>query len=349
MRKIYYALLLTTISYSLLAQDPYFSQYNFAAQQTSPAMTGLFEGDLRATVNFREQWTGLTDTRAYRTLAAGIDIRKPFLKRDYMSFGVNVLRDEAQGTSLVEQQAVLSYAYAKHLGGNPRRRTAQYLIVAAQGGIGQRNLERGNLWFSNQYDADSGTIDDSIDANENINAGRSDLYANANAGLMWYAVYARNRSLYLGGSIHHLTRPNVSLYEETTQTLPLRYSIQVGGELPLSRNLSLLPSLFSLHQGKAMTVIGGGSFRYNSRDFKEVALRMGLWGQVGNRLDSGLGLSALIVGAALEMTNVQFGLSYDITTSSIAQLNGGRGAFELSVTYIKASRGRRVPVSCPKF
>lgn len=347
--KIFYTLLLSFSFLVCQAQDPYFSQYNAASQQTNPVMTGLFEGEFRANINFREQWASVTDVRPYRTMAASFDMKKPFLKRDYMGFGLTVLRDEAQGTNLTQNRAHFSYAYAKHVGGSSRRRTDQYLIIAGQGGIGQNMIEGQNLWFSNQYDAELGAVNFGAASGETALTGNSNLYIDANAGLMWYGLFGKNRSLYFGASAHHLNSPNISFFDEKSSSLEIRYSIQAGGKLPLTKNLSLLPSIIGMRQGPSMTIIGGGSLRYNSRDWKEVALRIGAWGHVSNRLDQGMLFNAFILGAALEMTSLQIGLSYDLTTSQLAALNSGRGAFELSITYIKPSKDRRLRVNCPKF
>ena len=348
--RFFYTLLLFCCCFICEAQDPYFSQYYAASQQTNPVMTGLFEGDIRANINFREQWGSVTTAQPYRTIAAGFDMKKPFLKRDYMGFGITVLRDEALAelSSLTQNRAHISYAYAKHVGGNSRRNTDQYLIIGGQGGIGQ-NMLGSNLWFSNQFDSTTGAVDFSAASGETALAGTSDLYIDANAGLMWYGLFGKNRSLYFGAAAHHLNSPNITFFDAASSPLAIRYSVQAGGELPLNRNLSFIPSIIGMKQAASMTIMGGGSFRYNSHDLKEVALRMGAWGQASNRLENGVSINALILGAAIEMTALQIGLSYDLTTSQLAAINSGRGAFELSITYVKPSKGRRLKVNCPKF
>ncbi len=348
--KTYYILLTFLFCYSIAqAQDPYFSQYNAASQQTNPVMTGLFEGDFRANINYREQWGSVTETRPYRTMAAGFDVKKNILKRDYLGIGVTAMRDEAQAANLTQNRAHVSVAYAKHVGGSSRRRTDQYLIAAGQFGLGQNMLSAQNLWFSNQYDATAGVVNFAADSGEMMINNNSPLYMDANAGLMWYGLFGEARSLYFGASAHHLNTPNISFFEGTRATLDRRYSVQAGGELPISKNLSLLPSIVGMLQGSAMQIIGGGSFRYNSRDLKEIALRMGAWGHLSNKLESGMLMNAVILGAAIEMEQLQIGLSYDLTTSQLSQLNNGRGAFELAITYIKPTKGRRKKVNCPKF
>ncbi len=348
--KTHYIFLLLFLSYcTLQAQDPYFSQYNAASQQTNPAMTGLFEGDFRANINYREQWGSVTESRPYRTMAASFDVRKPFLKRDYIGIGITTMRDEAQAANLTQNRAHLSVSYAKQVGGSSRRRTEQYLIAAGQAGMGQNMLSAQNLWFSNQYDAMTGTVDYGANSGEPIINGNSDLYVDVNAGLMWYGLFGEGRSLYFGASAHHLNAPNITFYDDTKASLDRRYSLQVGGEVPLSKNLTLLPSLLGMLQGPSTTFIGGGSFRYNSRDLKEIALRMGAWGHISNKLESGMLMNAVILGAAIEMEQLQIGLSYDLTTSQLSQLNNGRGAFELAITYVKPTKGRRQKVNCPKL
>ena len=45
----------------------------------------------------------------------------------------------------------------------------------------------------------------------------TDIYLDFNAGLLWYALFADNQSLYFGGAIQHLNTPNISFLENVDE------------------------------------------------------------------------------------------------------------------------------------
>ena len=103
-----------------------------------------------------------------------------------------------------------------------------------------------------------------------------------------------------------------------------------------------------MKQGPAIETDLGMNIRYSNNDQNELALRAGVWGRVGNRLNKGFGMDALTFVAMLELERWMLGISYDVTVSQLTQANNSRGAFELSLTYFHPEH-RRSRVICPKF
>jgi len=123
----------------------------------------------------------------------------------------------------------------------------------------------------------------------------------------------------------------------------------MGGEAPLgSSGFSVLPALLIMSQGPAFSGMAGANIRYTQREWREVALRPGLWVHASNRLDK-TSTDAMIVSAILEMDRWQVGLSYDLTVTDLRDSNNGRGAFEVSMIYTQPGGGYRSRVECPKF
>jgi hypothetical protein len=116
----------------------------------------------------------------------------------------------------------------------------------------------------------------------------------------------------------------------------------------MSDQLSMLPSILVMGQGPSLMTLFGANFRYTNRDWREVALRAGVWGQASNQFEGSLGVPSVIVAAFLETERLHVGLSYDVNAGSLAQPTNSRGAFEISVTYIHPSNWRE-GVACPKF
>ena len=203
---------------TLTAQDPHFSQFYAAPLQVNPAMTGVFSGQFRIAINYREQWGSVIDN-PFRTLAASFDIRHRVGKGDYMAYGLSTLRDEAGPANFNRISGNLNFAYLKQLNGSRYRSSNQYLVGGAQVGFGQHGLDYSNLWFTEQYDADKAIVDTDLPNGELVNA-TSDPFMDINAGLLWYAVFAENASFYAGGALHHVNAPRISFLNNSSSMKP---------------------------------------------------------------------------------------------------------------------------------
>ncbi|NCP46666.1 MAG: type IX secretion system membrane protein PorP/SprF, partial [Flavobacteriales bacterium] len=79
MKKIKYSILLIVIStVNLFAQqDVHFSQFFSSPLTLNPANAGIYNGDLRAIMNYRSQWGSISEP--FVTMAASVDF--PVLKK----------------------------------------------------------------------------------------------------------------------------------------------------------------------------------------------------------------------------------------------------------------------------
>ena len=331
------------------AQDPRFAQFYAAPLQVNPALIGVHQGQYRAVINYRELYTSILSNNAFRTIGASFDMRFPVMRGDYVGVGISAMRDQAGVSAFNRFRGNLGASFLKQLGGGRYGGYDQYLVAGAQVGVGQRGLDWGKMWFSEQFNEDFAFVDPTVDNGEALQNMNTDIYLDFNAGLLWYALFADNQSLYFGGAIQHLNTPNISFLENVDEKLHMKFVGQVGGELPFNDNLSILPAALVMSQNKYLSITAGGNFRYTNRDWREVAIRAGAWAHVANQLESGMGLDAVIVAAILETERWNIGISYDVTSSSLKEANNSRGAFELSLIYVAREKQRRPSVNCPKF
>lgn len=330
------------------AQDPRFSQFYASPLTLNPAMIGVYEGQFRVVANYRELYASILGNDPFRTISASFDIRSQFKRGDYFGFGFTALRDEAGISNFSRTRGNIGASFMKQLGGSRYRVSDQYLVAGAQLGIGQRGFDFGSLWFTNQFDSQNALINFGAPTGENFDQIGNDIYLDFNAGVLWYALFDDNQSFYLGGAVHHLNQPEIALLEESNDQLYMRWVAHAGGELPFNDNLSILPAIAVMGQQQAFSTTAGANFRYTNRDWREVAIRAGLWAHLANKLESGVFLDALAFTAILEVERWQIGISYDVTTSVLSQANNARGAFELSLIYTHPER-RRSRVNCPNF
>ena len=330
------------------AQDPRFSQFYAAPTELNPAMIGVYEGKFRVVANYRELYSSILASHPFRTIAASFDMRQRVQQQDYFGFGFSVLRDDVGISQFHRTKANLGASFMKQLGGSRYSMYDQYLVAGAQLGFGQHGLNWQKLWFSEQFNTDEGFIDTSTPSGENFDKQTTGLYLDFNAGLLWYILFDDHLSLYAGGALHHLNSPNVSFLEGSEDNLSTRWTAHAGGEIPFTRELSLLPAVAVMGQNTYFSTTAGGNFRYTNRERKEVAIRAGVWAHLSNQLESGVTMDAVVATAILEMERWNFGISYDITTSLLASANNSRGAFELSFSYTHPAQWRS-SVKCPNF
>ena len=343
-------------AYDLEAQapDPRYTQFYAAPTYLNPAMTGVFEGSWRVNANYREQWGSVLGSNPFRTIGAAFDMRYKIVGDDYMGIGVNALRDEAGDGNFTVNRGYLNLSYMKQLSGGRYTSNNQYLILGGQIGAGQNSVDPSSFWFSEQFNNSTLSPDTNLGNGEsNISNGTmsTPVYLDFNAGLMWYAVFGDNTSLWAGAALNHLNAPDVSFLGEG-EVLYMRWLGHIGGELPFNSQLSLMPAIAVMGQGPSISATLGGNFRYTNHDWNEVAVRVGAWPHITSRVDEGettkLQFESIAFALILEIESWNVGVSYDVTTSSWKDANNSRGAFELSMIYVHPAKSR-FKVNCPKF
>jgi type IX secretion system PorP/SprF family membrane protein len=334
-------------------QDARYSTMSASPQLINPAMTGLMNGQLRFTANFRDLYSSQLSAEGFKSIGAGLELRRPAGNGNFFGIGLQLQQDEAGTSDFKRNQTLLSFSYQQFLGGNRRRGTGHYLAGGGQFGVASRGLDLNKLWFSNQYFVNGATRDSYIDTNlptgEGIAGSGSSLYLDTNVGLGWFANLGDRMGAYLGVAAYHLTKPDVSPIAGNVDQLDQRIVIHGGGEIPLgSGDMSLLPAFRFMDQGPAYEALFGTNLRYTERQWKEVALRAGLWAQFSNQLADNPGLTAMVVSVGLETERIQFGNNYDISAGGVGTITNSRGGWELSMIYVQPAKYRD-KVICPTF
>ena len=345
-----FTILIFLTFHASIAQDARFAQFYKAPQRLNPALTGVFDGQFRFNANYRDQWSSILGNNPFRTIHAGADFKVPSFGNDFFGLGFNALMDQA-GNGLFRQfRSYLSGAYAKQVAGTGYSNQSQYLIAGAQIGLGQNTLAWNRLWFSDQFNEDVGAPDINSQTGEtwsDQDQGNSPLFLDLNAGLLWYATWKKNSSIYLGAVLHHLNNPNIS-FIDTDEQLDLRWVVHAGGQLPLNTNISLLPGAIYQYQGTRSSVSFGANVRFSNNDINELAVRAGFWPHFSSKSDGGIHLNEWTTAFVLEWEKWDFGLSYGINASALKLASLARGAFELSMMYTSVGNSK-VRTECPKF
>ena len=304
------------------AQDPQLVQFYAAPLQLNPAMTGVHPGAWRVVANYRQQWNSILDTRPFQTMSASFDARNRIGRGDFLSYGVTAMRDQAGKSDYLRTNGDLSLSYMKQLDGSRYRGSDQYLIGGAQLGFGQHSLDYQRLWFSSQFNTTIEQVDQTMSSGENI-AENSGVFMNINAGLLWYAVFDDNQSLYFGGALHHVNGPKVSFIQaDGEESMDMKWTLHAGGELPFSHQFSLLPAVAVIGQGPSLISLFGTNFRYTNRDWKELAIRAGAWGHIVKDFEGGVAGHG---HASYHLSVNALGHIHSTVTNHVAVEGGGVG------------------------
>jgi len=357
--------LITCLGSGLKGQDIHFSQFYMSPLNLNPAMTGVMNGNVRLTGNYRNQWASILRDKSFRTYSVSYDQRIAIGRNDFFGVGGTVWGDKAGDAGFATQTGKASFSYSKRIAGYRER--ASYVVLGGEAGLAQRSVDFLNLRWGTQHDG-AGGFDPTRASGENSFGNQDFLFADMAAGLLWFNVVNRKTNYYLGAAYHHLNRPNQSfsgsnasgVYVRNKDFLFTRITVHAGGEFPLASGIGALPGIIYMKQGPAFQVNGGNSFRFtlNNNPGEYQAFQVGAWVRIASReftaagtptgATSGVLVDAAILSARFDYNEISLGFSYDVNISPLRSASNGQGAFEFSLQYRLAGGTRKV-VYCPDF
>ncbi|MEM7572289.1 MAG: PorP/SprF family type IX secretion system membrane protein [Bacteroidota bacterium] len=315
------------------AQDFHYSQFYNAPVYTNPALTGVFDGDVRIQGNLRHQWS-LTPVD-YRTYSVMVD--KKFLNRMYKSSffaaGLGLNFDRAGDGELSWFDLNLNGSFTKYLS------DGVFISLGGQARFAQRSFEEAGLRFADQFDRDRGVFNGNNLTSErfgNTSHGFLDLGIGLN--FHWQTLdryqrydYKEERSkLDVGVALFHLTQPDQGFIEDTEVPIMRRLSLYARGVLQLGSDIDLAAGLTLQRQGpyRENVAMGGLRFHLNRKPGKQLALQGGIgyrWDEIGD---------AFFPTIQLHYNAWRVGLSYDVNISDFNIVTNRDGGPELSIRYI---------------
>ncbi len=336
-------LLITTGS---LAQDIHFSQFYQAPLTLNPALTGVMNCNTRVIANYRNQWAPVIPGNAYNTYSLSYDQKLPVGRFDNFGFGINLWGDVAGQLNFSTLTAKLSGAYARRVGGT--RKQSHYLVAGAELGLSQRSIDFIYAQWGDQFDGEN--FNPAIMTAENLaNFDDKFLFGDVGLGLLWFSVLGDARNFYFGAALSHLNQANLSFYLDGVVPYYTKAVIHGGGEIPLNRQVSVLPGAVAFFQGPSMEINFGASARFFlGSSYEDQSFQVGAWYRIANHYEKPITSDALILSTRFDYNEFGLGFSYDINVSSLRQASNANGSFEFSLIYQLCgpqSRG----VYCPRF
>lgn len=314
---------------ALQAQDLHYSQFYLNPTHMSPALTGIFRGDLRAAGSYRSQWKSVPVS--YQTFSGTVDWKT--LKRDanLLSLGFQVQHDGAGDAALTWTQIGAMASVAHALG--------EHHALSAGAGLAfaQRSFDLSKLKFKNQWSGD--LFDAALPTGENFDKN-SGFAPTLSAGINWHYEPGDSRTrLDAGIGGFHLNQPNLNFRDDADRRLPVRLALVLNGAYQMGEFTDAVAFGAGQQMGEAREIVLGGGLRRVLSEYAAVQFTL------ATRLGD-----ALIPAFQVEWQNWVAGLSYDWNTSDFEIATNKRGGFEIAVVY------RTLPVlpvksfkSCPIF
>lgn len=351
MKALVSTLLMLVSVLSVQAQDIHFTQFYASPLLLNPALTGGFDGQLRASTIYRDQWRGALET-PFTTTTAALDFRFPLKtggrqSGDAASAGIVFMNDRVKQYDFTHNQIMVSGGYHKMLD----KRTNQILSGGIQVGIGQRSINYSGLSFQDEFSINPDGSTGFFGSTREDLPTNNITFFDASVGVNYSYAPRGQAGVYAGAAVHHLNQPDISYFSRDDdslepQALDRKYSVHVAGVLPLTSKMSLQPRALAQVQGESIQAVLGSNIRMQFDEFSSTALHLGTWVR-GVKNVEGFGTDAVVALMGIEYHNFLLGTSYDIGLSDFTAGSRGRGALEISIAYLGSYENDSL--LCPQF
>ncbi len=338
-----YTVVMLLMTLVLKAQDVHFSHIHASPTIMNPAMTGLFEGDLRLILNYRSQWNNFTN--GYKTFAASADTKLIKIGRhDFLGAGMQVYKDVAGDLDFTTSYAALSFSLLKSLDGQGKN----FLSFGLQSSYMGNSVNYDNIIAHDNEPLIQGGAPDRIN------------FWDVSAGVGWFYALDRYNMVYAGLALSHINEPRVSFFENnqgSTDILKYRnLTIHGGADIRLNDDMSLKPNFVFKDQGPHREILIGSFWKYKklrSKLRQPASLYFGGWMRwyLDQKQDV-RGTDAFIFAIRFDYKKMYITFSFDANISSLRRVSAGNGGPELSIIKVfdyEKQRRRSNKVICPAF
>lgn len=315
LNKIYILLLFTLVSNGLLAQDPHFSQFYSSPLTLNPAMTGVFAGETRLAMTYRNQWRTVSTPFTTATVACDFQLLNDKIGNDLFGLGFVGMIDQSNNQGLKANFLSISTAYNKSIDIEGLHKIG----VGFQASWATKKADYSRFVFSRQFTPMG--FDPSLPTGEPT-SGFTINYLDVAAGFLYSGMSAKNSQWYLGGSYYHLNKPNEAISTEQNRLSP-RLSVHGGFNFPFAEQNRIYLSALYMNSMITEEFLFGTIFeKYIPNIEYETSLYTGVYYRPND---------AVIPYIGIGTPKMQLGLSYDINISSLKTATQSRGGFEISL------------------
>lgn len=315
-------------------QDIHFSQMNRATYQINPGLTGTFLGNIKAEMNWKDQWQSINNTFRTYGAAAEYSFGKSGFKKKTVIYaaGLHFFKDVSGDVDFGNTTVGLDFSTLIKV------TRASRLVLGISANNAQIGINPANMTWGSQYNGLN--YDPAIFNNEGVSFAPF-TYNDINAGVSWWYHKKDNRivsfspnNARVGFAVFHMNKPKYNFIDDT-ERLPMKFVFHTNVILPLHESLYLRPNLLFQYQNKQSELVIGSLVKYILKPASKFTSHSNEWSasaglnfRITNILD------AISPQIYLNMYNFSIGMSYDINVSKLHSYSNYRGGFELSLRFI---------------
>jgi type IX secretion system PorP/SprF family membrane protein len=318
-------------------QDISFSQFYELPLLRNPALAGIFNGNVRLTAAYRNQWESITVP--YRTMALGAEIKffKGLAPGDFVTTGLQITNDVAGDSILTRTQIFPVLNYHKLL----NEENSTLISAAFMGGPVSERFDPGKLQFDDQFV--NGAYSASNPTSQTFSRTNFS-YMDLSTGLSFTSLIKNNAKFYFGVGLFHFTKPKLSFMQDNDVQLNKKWVFNTGVSAYTSvYNRIVVYADYFIQGGNRM---GQGGFLYTHNfDHTGDDAKLSLSGGTVYRWND-----AIIPVIKINTDKLSIGLSYDVNISKLKTASQYRGGFELTLSYMGLLLGKNKDaelVECP--
>ena len=334
-------LLLFALCSSQLAfcQDFTFSQFYEQPLLRNPSLAGLFNGDIRVSLAYRDQWGSVTVP--FRTSSLSIEHKIPLGdSHDIITIGSQMSVDAAGDIRLKRTQFLPAINFHKSL--NDEKDT--YLSLAFMGGPVSSQFDASQLKLGDQF-VGGGYSASNPTAQPITNNSYS--YWDLTTGLSFSTVFQNKTRFYFAAGLAHFTKPTIkSLTLTEASFVAPKLTLNIGTHAMVGEKGHMIAFADYYTQNGNHQFLGGVllGLDLNSYDNDEsTSFYLGSFLRWGD---------ALIPVIKLDFNHISIGISYDVNVSKLNVVSNWRGGLELTASYhgfLKIRNSTLDRVRCVRF
>lgn len=314
------------MSFSTLAQDIHFSQFDETPVLLNPANVGV-PHEIRVIANYKSQWQSVN--APFKTTALTVDGRLLKKKKNHLGLGLDFFSDKAGAGQIKTTQINFS------LSGMVLINKSNLISAGIMAGFVQRGLNTNSYSWSNQY---NGLAYDASrpngESNQAVNFNFIDLGAGIQYSFGSHEMYmsANNaKRLNLGVAVFHPHQPAYSFYGDATR-LYAKFVFHGDAAIGIKNsNIVLKPSYVVFLQGPTKEITPGLTAQYILQgDSKYTGIKKFMAISLGGYYRAKDAFIGLI---KLEYNSCAIGFSYDVNLSKLRTVSNTKGGYEISLRY----------------
>lgn len=320
MKKQYlFSLCVAFVFGKIQGQDIHFSQYFSSPLTINPALSGEFNGQMRAIANYKNQWNSIS-SNMYKTMAASAD---GSLLNEKLGCGLLFFNDKAGASKMGLTQIALAASTKVKINDNSAFR------AGLMAGYSQRTIDYSNLKWENQWDGQAFNTATTSGENNTIS---NYSYLDVSAGVSFHTLINDKIKWNAGIGAFHLNKPKYSFYSSAVPLSP-KFVVHTDFLIPLQNSgTSIMPGVVYFNQGATQEIAGGlmikksigQDSRYTGINVSS-ALLLGVYYRVQD--------AAIIYAGFDYKNNVSVMMSYDVNISGLTKVSKARGGIEISLIY----------------